>query len=298
MTLVAACIVAYKRDPLLRQALEAVTNQSRRPSFVFVVDNAGLKSTETLSKQFGANYLRGEENFGSAGGFALAIQESIIRGAKLIWLLDDDGLPGLNCLGELIKSIDSLHADAVSPLSISPLDEGKTSNAFWLGLSKTDNISTMRRKSHRRNKVQFYNGVLLRKELVEKVGVPNTSLFMRGDEIDYFRRCKRCKMRMYLCTNAEFSHPSSAGEYGTSRRFPFSVNIPGEDKKRYYQFRNRGYLVRTHFLLHYFVYDLIRYPLAFIFFRKLDVSGLAAWATTYWEGLRKILKPYNAEKET
>ena len=296
MTSVAACIVAYRRDAILEQALKAVTSQSRRPSFVVVVDNAGQESTEALSKQFGASYFRGDEKFGSAGGFALAIEQSIIGGAELIWLLDDDGLPGLKCLEELMKSIDFLHADAVSPLSVSPVDIGKTSNTFWLGLRKTDKISVLKKEEHRRNKVQFYNGVLLRKELVEKVGVPNTSLFMRGDEIDFFRRCKKCKMRMYLCTNAEFSHPSSAGEYQTSRGFLFSANIPEDDKKRYYQFRNRGYLVRTHFLLHYLVYDLIRYPLAFILFRKLDVNGLKAWATTYWGGLRKILKPFNAEK--
>lgn len=297
MTLVSACVVAYKRDSFLRLALSAITGQNRKPDLILVVDNACKDSTKELCEEFGAIYILGSEDYGSAGGFATAISESLSRGIDLVWLLDDDGLPSSDCLSSLLSSLFELKADAVSPLSVSSNDLNRTSNSFWLGLRKTDERPVLERKHHRRNKIQFYNGVLLKKELVSSVGLPDTQLFMRGDEIEYFRRCKRAKMRMFLCADASFTHPSSEVEYATPRGFFFSANVPLDAKKRHYQFRNRGYLVRKYFLMHYLIYDLIRYPITFLVFRKFDFLGLISWARLYVQGMLKILLPYKETKE-
>lgn len=297
MTLISACVVAYNRDALLRTALSAILYQSRKPDLIIVVDNACLDSTKELCQEFGVNYMKGSEDYGSAGGFATAILESISRGADLIWLLDDDGLPGPDCLNSLLSSTFELDADAVSPLSISSSDVSRTSNSFWIGMRKTDNRAVLEGKLHRRNKIQFYNGVLLSKGLVSTVGIPDGKLFMRGDEIEYFRRCRKAKMRMYLCTAASFTHPSSDIEYATPRSFLFSANVPLDAKKRHYQFRNRGFLVRKYFLLHYLIYDLIRYPITFLILRRMDVVGLASWGRLYLQGMLGVLRPFSASKE-
>jgi len=297
MTLISACVVAYNRDSFLRSALSAISLQSRKLDLVIVVDNACQNSTKEICKSFGATYISGSEEYGSAGGFAAAISESISRGADLVWLLDDDGLPSSGCLSSLLSSLIELDADAVSPLSVSSNNLDRTSNSFWLGLRKTDERTVMESKRQRQNKIQFYNGVLLKKELVSTVGVPDTQLFMRGDEMEYFRRCKRAKMRMYLCTDASFMHPSSEIEYAISRNSFFSANVPLDAKKRHYQFRNRGYLVRKYHLLHHLIYDWIRYPVTFLIFRKFDFLGLISWARLYMQGMLKILRPYREAKE-
>jgi len=102
---------------------------------------------------------------------------------------------------------------------------------------------------------------------------------------------------MFLCTDASFTHPSSEVEYATPRSFLFSANVPLDAKKRHYQFRNRGYLVRKYFLIHYLIYDLIRYPITFLLFRKFDFLGLISWARLYMQGMLKILRPYREAKE-
>ena len=285
MLRIATCIVAYNRDELLVRALSAVVKQSLAPSMIIVVDNACLQSTEAICNDFGTLYIPGSKFDGSAGGFARAIKASLDANSELMWLLDDDGIPDHDCLEKLVKSLNSLDADAVSPLSTSLDNPNVTSNSFWIGFRKTDETSILKRKTYRKNKIQFYNGVLIKRVLVEKIGLPNSSLFMRGDELDYFYRSRKAKAKLFLCTMVGFRHPSSESEYRTSRSFLFSANIPMDEKKRYYQFRNRGYLVRQNFLLHYLVYDLIRYPVTFLILGNFDFHGFRSWASLYKKGL-------------
>ena len=43
------------------------------------------------------------ENTGGAGGFHDGLAWAMERGADLVWLMDDDGLPDPDCLGRLLE---------------------------------------------------------------------------------------------------------------------------------------------------------------------------------------------------
>lgn len=288
---VATVVVAFNRDVLLKGALDSILKQSLKSDAIIVVDNAVQDSTQALVKEFDCYYLAGNKNLGGGGGFSLGMRFALSIGAEKIWLLDDDGWPDKDCLETLIESSTKFSYEVVSPLVISNEDSTFTANTFFFGLRKADQVSRLKRKEVRENKVQFFNGVLLNSTVVERIGFPRADLFIRGDELDYYYRC-RPFTRMALITKAELYHPSSQDEYAVNRRRLFSANVPSDPIKRYYQLRNRGYLIRQHRLHLAFVFDLIRYPLTFLIYKKMDVSGFIEWIKLWCQGLRLDLSPH------
>jgi rhamnopyranosyl-N-acetylglucosaminyl-diphospho-decaprenol beta-1,3/1,4-galactofuranosyltransferase len=288
--MIATVIVAFRRDNLLRRALDSVLNQSYKSNRVIIVDNANLESTKKIADEYLCDYLSGDISFGSAGGFSLGMKYALSLGARKVWLLDDDGIPSTDCLQTLVKVSMENKLEIASPISISLEDPNVTANNFFFGIRKIDDVSWIKKKEIRLGKVQFYNGVLLDRSVIEIVGLPKLELFMRGDELDYYYRCKRI-FRMALVTSANFFHPSSKNEYKVNRTYLFSVNRPLDYKKRYYQYRNRGYLIREHTLILEFFFDLLRYPITFLIFRKLDLKGLREWFQLWTMGLRRDLTP-------
>ncbi len=289
---IAAVLVAFNRDEFLKRALQHTISQSRQCSSVIVVDNANLESTRLIVQEFNATYIPGGIDNGSAGGFALGINYAMKNNHDFIWTLDDDGYPDSRCLEQLMEIVIELKLDVASPLSLSQENLNQTANPYIFGLRKVTSAHFIQKERYWLGKVQFYNGMLLSKKIIELIGVPKKELFLRGDEMDYFYRAKRTKLRMALATNALFYHPSGIPEFANSRNSIFGVVMPRDDKKKYYQFRNRGYLIREHRLFLNGMYDWIRYPIFFLIFPGRNYLGFKEWSHLWLQGFKKDLKPF------
>ena len=180
-----------------------------------------------------------------------------------------------------------------SPLSLSQEDHSQTANPYLFGIRKVTSVNQIQKKNVRWNKAQFYNGMLMSRETIELIGLPKKELFLRGDEMDYLYRSTRAKIRMALVTKAIFYHPSGAPEFANSRTSIFGVVIPTSDVKKYYQFRNRGYLIREYRLFLKAIYDWVRYPFFFIFYPGGNLQGFLEWKKLWFQGFRRELTPYN-----
>jgi rhamnopyranosyl-N-acetylglucosaminyl-diphospho-decaprenol beta-1,3/1,4-galactofuranosyltransferase len=289
---VAAVLVAFNRDQLLERALIKTSEQTRQCDTIIVVDNAGLKSTRKLAARFDAIYITGSVENGSAGGFALGICYAIENGFDYIWTLDDDGYPDSKCLEELIRITTQCDLEVSSPLSLSQENHSQTANPYLFGFRKETSVSRIQKKEMWKGKVQFYNGMLMSRKIVQLIGVPRKELFLRGDEMDYFYRARGTKLPMALVTSALFYHPSGIPEFANSRNSILGVVMPLEPKKKYYQFRNRGYLVREYRLFLNGFYDWIRYPVFFLIYPGKNISGFHEWSQLWLQGFRRELKPY------
>jgi rhamnopyranosyl-N-acetylglucosaminyl-diphospho-decaprenol beta-1,3/1,4-galactofuranosyltransferase len=288
---IAAILVTYKKNESLKNSLNSVKAQTLCPAEVLVVDNAQSKSTHDIVISAGATYIRGDNNFGGSGGFARGITEAINKGYELFWLLDDDGMAKEDCLEVLYRVKEENDVKIVGPLSISLENSAKSSNPFIFGVKKIDSVSELQKYSLLMNKVQFFNGVLLTREVVEIVGLPDHRLFIRGDEVDFAIRC-HSHFRSLLATKSLYYHPSSESEYAGARSFILSANIPNDPVKSFYQFRNRGYIVRKYRKYHLAIYDWIRYPYRFLFVDGFNLKGLNHWARVWIKGFLKNLEPY------
>lgn len=292
---IAAVIVAFNRDDLLARSLGHTIAQSRKPDLVIVVDNANLDSTRILVESHSALYLNGALENGSAGGFAIGIGYSITADCDFVWTLDDDGYPDLNCLSTLLHFTLDRNLDVSSPLSLSQEDHAQTANPYLFGLKKITEVIKIQRKEIWADIVQFYNGALFSREIIKQIGYPKKELFLRGDEMDYYYRARRANAKMGLVTKAIFYHPSGAPEFANSRNSFLGVVVPKQASKLFYQFRNRGYLVREYSLILNAIYDWIRYPVFFLIYPGRNLRGFIQWKTLWLRGFKRDLTPYTTD---
>jgi GT2 family glycosyltransferase len=103
---VIAVIVTYNRRDLLLEALAAVQAQSRAADAVIVVDNASADETAAAVRTRFPSVRLAElaHNTGGAGGFACGTALALADDADLIWLMDDDTVPGPDALRALLDS--------------------------------------------------------------------------------------------------------------------------------------------------------------------------------------------------
>jgi len=103
---VIAVIVTYNRRRLLLESLAAVHAQSRALDAVIVIDNA---STDQSAAAVRARYPSVQlaelaRNTGGAGGFAGGLALALHDDADLVWLMDDDTVPGPGALVALLAA--------------------------------------------------------------------------------------------------------------------------------------------------------------------------------------------------
>ena len=292
---VAAVLVAFDRDDFLKRSLGHTLNQTRKCDLVIVVDNANLTSTRKIIEDAGAIYLSGALENGSAGGFALGIKHALDNDYDYVWTLDDDGYPDQQCLEILLEFTGSYNLDVSSPLSLSQEDPQQTANPYLFGIRKITSVAFIQKRQIWLGKVQFYNGMLMSKKMVGLIGLPRKELFLRGDEMDYYYRSKRAGLKMGLVSRALFHHPSGAPEFANSRTSILGVVIPTTEKKKYYQFRNRGFLVREYYLYLNGLYDWIRYPVFFLLYPGRNLRGFREWRKLWVQGFRRKLTPFSAD---
>ena len=86
------------------------------------------------------------------------------------------------------------------------------------------------------NKVNPFNGTLISKELVEKIGYPRKEFFCGRDETDYLKRSEKVGATIATILNSVYYHPESKSKF--KKIFGYSTQI--YEKKQFdkeYYFR-------------------------------------------------------------
>src|SRR5699024_2852312 len=121
---VVAVVVTYNREALLRECLDALAAQERRPDAVVVIDNSSTDASGTVADEhpLGADVVHLRRNVGGAGGFAAGIARALVRhDADWVWVMDDDTVPRPGALHALLSALEA------SPVRLSVL----SSRAVW-----------------------------------------------------------------------------------------------------------------------------------------------------------------------
>lgn len=242
---ICAVVVTYNRRPLLARLLERLRELDDLDE-ILVVDNASTDGTGEWLAQEAARDPRLlarvlERNTGGAGGFRAGLAWALERGADRIWLMDDDGLPDPDCLGLLLGHDGEF--DFSGPLVVDEDDPER--------LVFPIRIPGSARVVHTAGEAQAaatdgildgvvipFNGVLLTRELVERIGLVRADYFIWGDDHEYRWRAERAGARIATITGARVRHPS-VGELGTPMAFGRTTyNHSPSDLKHYCMARN------------------------------------------------------------
>ncbi len=72
---------------------------------------------------------------------------------------------------------------------------------------------------------------------------PDLRLFFRGDEVEVHRRLVRSGVKFGTCLRAGYLHPDGSAEFRPILGGRMHTQYPDNDTKRYFTYRNRGYLM-------------------------------------------------------
>jgi rhamnopyranosyl-N-acetylglucosaminyl-diphospho-decaprenol beta-1,3/1,4-galactofuranosyltransferase len=285
---VVAVVVTRHRRELLADSLKMIATQTRLPDHLIVVDNGPDEPARDIveSCPVPATYLVSHRNLGGAGGFALGMLHALALGAEWVWCADDDGRPAdESVLETLLAEAEKRGLAEISPVVANidtpeklafPLRRGLTwkRSAAELGTDFLPGIASL------------FNGALFRASTLDVVGVPDYRLFFRGDEVELHRRLVRSGLPFGTSLRAAYLHPDGSDEFKPMLGGRFHAQDPENEVKRYYTYRNRGYLLSQPGLRKIGLLELARFGLYFLG-TKRDPKAFLEWLRLVRQGRKE-----------
>jgi rhamnopyranosyl-N-acetylglucosaminyl-diphospho-decaprenol beta-1,3/1,4-galactofuranosyltransferase len=255
---VVAVVVTFNRRDLLARLL-GVLRRTPGLAEVVVVDNASTDGTgdwlateateATATDGVPVHVVTLPENRGGAGGFHSGLRVALERGADLAWLMDDDGVPEDGCLARLLEHDGEL--DFWGPVVVDEDDPDRLVFPIRLpGGTRTvrrmDEVAAAAVDGVIRDVVIPFNGVLVTRELVDRIGLPREEFFIWGDDHEYRLRAEQAGGRIATVVEVAVRHPN-VGELGTPMMFGRTTyNHSPSDLKHYCMARNNTVNLRDY----------------------------------------------------
>ena len=288
---VVVVVVTRHRREQLAQSLAAIAAQTQRVDGVVVVDNGPDQSAEEVVRASGlpVTYLPSARNLGGAGGFALGMLHALALGADWVWCADDDGRPAdATVLATLLDAAHRHGLAEVSPLVTDMADPDRLAFPLRRGLRWRRRRSDFAGLDLLRGYASLFNGALFRAEAIDVVGVPDYRLFFRGDETEIHRRLLRAGLPFGTCPQAAYLHPEGTTEFAPILGGRLSAQYPADEVKRYFTYRNRGYLMAQPGMRWLRPLETVRFGWFFLVSRR-DRAGWREWLRLTRAGRRERL---------
>lgn len=263
MEKVIAVVVTYNRLALLSECITALRNQTRPLDAILVINNGSTDDTEKWLTQQSDLFFINQNNLGSSGGFSTGINWAYKNNYSWIWCMDDDGYPKENALENLLDADDG----KLRLMNCAVIDKEDKKSFVW----KTQQYKTIDEVSCKMIEGigHPFNGTMLHRRIVERVGVPKPKYFLWGDETEYYYRIVR-RNNIPVCTvaNSIHYHPSTA--FSIKKDWDY-----GSGWKMYFYIRNRFYIHQAKFnnkalaLLHYCSF-IIAFAGVVLLYQKTD----------------------------
>lgn len=278
---VCAVVVTHRRPDELAKSLDAVCSQSRIPDHLVVIDNdEDARVRDIVNGQpVPTTYLGSRRNLGGAGGFALGMLHALALGADWIWLADDDGRPqDSNVLATLLACAQKYGLAEVSPMICDLDDPERLAFPLRRGIVWRRKVSELRVGTQELMPgiAHLFNGALFRAATLEATGVPDLRMFIRGDETELHRRLIRTGLPFGTCLDAIYLHPQGGDEFKPILGGRMHTQYPDNPSKRYFTYRNRGYLQSMPGMRKLVFQEWVRFGWYFLVSRR-DPAGLMEW---------------------
>ncbi|AMR19147.1 glycosyltransferase family 2 protein [Lactiplantibacillus plantarum] len=243
MAKIACVIVTYNRKQLLEEALNSVSIQAEAPEYVFVIDNASTDGTEKyINDKFNFDnrhwhYVRCSQNLGGSAGFAQGMRLALQTDCSWISISDDDALFEPGYFAALREGIKQYPEQSVFSGSVL-LPDGKHDmmHREVITNSATLTVKPVTEETYKHDfsyDIFSFVGILLSRQVIEAIGLPEQDYFIRFDDFEYAVRALKFGRFMNLSA-AKVLHKTT---YTRSAIAPW---------KEYYVMRNRIALLIKH----------------------------------------------------
>ncbi|MGM9843392.1 MAG: glycosyltransferase family 2 protein [Muribaculaceae bacterium] len=237
---ISAVVVTYNRINLLKRTVDCLRANGPVNEIVVVNNGSTDGTAEWLDSQEDIHVIH-QENVGGSGGFYTGIDYAYNSGADWIWCMDDDVFPRADCMERLLDHIDNPEIGILAPRR---LIDGEIFCHDFQGYNLTNPFSSMytgRIDNSAVNGPIFiagtaFEGPFIRREVVEKIGLPTRDLFIFCDDTDYCIRTLQAGYKILYVPDAlmdkqKFFSNDDWAERNRKKKW-----------KRYYQARNSAYL--------------------------------------------------------
>lgn len=247
-------------------SVKKITVKDFKLETIVVNNNPGQKIDSLKKKYHDVDFLKTKENIGFTGGNNLGIKKALKNGADFVFLLNNDTLLSENLLTELLKiAKDDKQVGILAPkIYFAPghefhhdrYQEKERGKVFWYagGLFDWQNIIASHRGVDEVDHEQYDKiistdfasgcGMLIRKEVFEKVGFFDERYFLYLEDVDLCQRAKLAGFKILYIPRAVLWHLNAGS------------SAVGGSLHDYYLTRNR--------LLFGFSYALLRTKIALV----------------------------------
>jgi GT2 family glycosyltransferase len=296
---VASVTMSYNSVHVLPRQMEALLRQTRPLQEIIVVDNASTDGTvEMLARQFPqVTVLPMSQNVGAGGaleaGVAYAAQK---KRYDWVWTFDDDSVPNHDALQLLLEGVESLgnaggDVGIVASLPIHRETGTPYPPLLWRNGYVKPSTQMLQQPIWLADLV-IVSGSMVRREVVERIGLPRADFFMDFIDFEYCLRARSHGYRIAVITRSQFAH-----EIGNPRRvhlLGYAGLWPNQAPWReYYISRNTTYtawwLYPSPGTKRFVLRHLARHAGGVLFFGSNKFASLKRMAQGFWDGRRASL---------
>jgi hypothetical protein len=291
--LVSIIVLNYNGEKCIRKCLKSLLSQTYPNYEIIVVDNASTDSSpEIVKKEFPQlKFITNNKNLGFAAGNNVGIKEA--KG-ELIAIFNPDAIAEPNWLSELVNAINSSSDIGIAGGVIYYYEP---SDVVWSAGGKIDIFTGLdwhpyqgekikRDHLERTDDIDYIPGcaLLIKKEVLEKVGLLDETYFLYFDDLDIALCAKRVG---YKCSFVPFAVVYHMVSFSWHGRHLFGY---------YHQMKYRFYLYFKHFPFPFLITSIIFQGIFTIFEIVLFKRPISYAATKFsalkWNlfNIQKILK--------
>ena len=281
---VCAVVVSYNRKQLLLECLESLKIQTEPIQGIYLIDNASTDRTPELllekgyiselppqnlkepwekefviqnltdGKEIKLHFVRMHGNTGGAGGFYEGVKRGYEKGYDWLWLMDDDAEPKEDALESLSiyfrnNNIVGLAGSVMLPdntLSINHRGKINLKNVFPLIQIPLD--SQEYQKQVIEIDMASFVGLLVKRNAIEKMGLPKKDFFIHHDDVEYCIRLRSIG-KILLVPQSIIFHKEASKNDGIEKDFFGRKSLRKDFNKlwlTYYGRRNLVWLGRKY----------------------------------------------------
>lgn len=192
---IAAVVVTYNRIELLKESIQSLRSQTHNFDEIIVINNSSTDGTlNWLQTQTDLTVIT-QENLGSGGGQHTGIKYAYENGYDWIWCMDDDLVVYPNCLQTLVEFLkkNNLKIGTLQPLKLSDPNGIIHHGADFIELNTLkiiDVYETVQIKGFYLTNAICFEGVLINRNVVKKIGLPRRDFFITNDDREFSLRIR------------------------------------------------------------------------------------------------------------
>ena len=212
---IAVVIVTFNRCDELVKTISAIRNQGILENDIIVINNNSSDNTKNILDSNFKNIqsIHLNENIASAGGFSKGMQTAYEKGYDWVWLFNDDSRP---VEGSLKSILEHLNSDKIQIglLKIANKDDNnKAVLLYWNGVRKPVSVDVSNEIVQ--TDLITFDGCIISKKTIEKIGYCDPLYFMGTYEFDYCLKAKDAGIGVYTLPNGLIEDGKLGGKNGT-----------------------------------------------------------------------------------